>query len=161
MSRAWLSLGSNIEPEKHLRAALTELRARFGAITVSPIYRTPAVGFDGPEFLNLAVGVDTNLDPLPLNIWLHALEDRNGRLRDGPRFSSRTLDIDIVLFDQHIIDGPGNLHIPRDDLRHAFVLKPMADIAPDLRHPVSGLSMAQLWAASDERVTSLERVADL
>lgn len=161
MARAWLSLGSNIEPQKHLRAALVELRARFAWITVSPIYRTPAIGFDGPQFLNLAIGVDTDLDPVALNTWLHALEDRNGRLRDGPRFSSRTLDIDIVLFDQCIIDGPGNLHIPRDDLKHAFVLKPMADIAPDLRHPVSGLSMAQLWAASDERAIPLQRVADL
>lgn len=161
MSRAWLSLGSNIEPRQYLRAALDELRMRFGAISISPVYRTPAVGFDGPEFLNLAVGLDTDLDPLALNTWLHALEDRNGRLRDGPRYSSRTLDIDIVLFDECIINGPGNLHIPRDDLKHAFVLKPMADIAPDLPHPVSGLTMAELWATSDAHATPLERVADL
>ena len=74
MSRAYLSLGSNIEPEKHLRAALDELRARFGDIVISPVYRCKAVGFDGPDFLNLAVAIDTDLDPAALNDWLHALQ---------------------------------------------------------------------------------------
>ena len=83
MQRAWLSLGSNLEPERHLGAALVELRARFDAILVSPVYRFAAVGFDGPDFLNLAVGLDTDLDPFALNHWLHALEDRHGRRRDG------------------------------------------------------------------------------
>ena len=67
MSRAYLSLGSNLEPEKHLRAALAELRAQFGAIHVSPTYRCKAIGFDGPDFLNLAVAIDTALDPVALN----------------------------------------------------------------------------------------------
>ena len=98
MARAYLSLGSNIEPRKHLAAALRELGERFGELLVSPVYRTEAVGFEGPEFLNLAVGLDTDLDPLALDDWLHALEARHGRRRDGPRFSSRTLDADIVLF---------------------------------------------------------------
>lgn len=144
MSRAWLSLGSNLEPERHLRAALTELRARFGAIVVSPTYRFPAVGFDGPDFLNLAVGLDSDLDAFALNDWLHALEDRHGRRRDVPRFSSRTLDVDIVLFDDLVLRGPGNLEIPRKEIAEAFVLKPLADIAPDLREPLSGRTLTQL-----------------
>ena len=85
MARVYLSLGSNIEPGKNLRAAIDELRAKFGRIVVSPAYRFPAVGFDGPEFVNLAVGVDTDLDAFALNDWLHALEDRHGRRRDVPR----------------------------------------------------------------------------
>ncbi|MEO5560689.1 MAG: 2-amino-4-hydroxy-6-hydroxymethyldihydropteridine diphosphokinase [Dokdonella sp.] len=145
MHRAWLSLGSNLDPERNLRAALTELRARFGGILVSPIYRFAAVGFEGPDFLNLAVGIDTALDPVALNDWLHALEDRQGRRRDVPRFSSRTLDIDIVLFDDLVLDGPGHLQIPRKELAEAFVLKPLADIAPALRHPLSGKTLAQMW----------------
>lgn len=147
MARAWLSLGSNLEPRRHLRAALDELAARFGALTVSPAYRTPAVGFEGPDFLNLAVGLDTDLDPPALDAWLHALEDRHGRRRDVPRYSSRTLDVDIVLYDDQVLRGPGHLEIPRRELAHAFVLKPLADIAPDLRHPLSGKTMAELWAA--------------
>lgn len=146
-TRAWLSLGSNQSPQCHLAAALRELRERFGELVVSPVYRTRAVGFDGPDFLNLAVGLDSDLDAVELDRWLHALEDRHGRRRDGPRFSSRTLDVDLVLFGDEVREGPGHLRLPRPDLvQHAFVLKPMADIAPDVRHPLQGVGLAQLWA---------------
>ncbi|MEO7064433.1 MAG: 2-amino-4-hydroxy-6-hydroxymethyldihydropteridine diphosphokinase [Dokdonella sp.] len=156
--RAWLSLGSNLEPERHLRAALAELRARFGDLNVSPTYRFPAVGFEGPDFLNLAVGLDSDLDPFALDDWLHALEDRHGRRRDVPRYSSRTLDIDIVLFDDLVLDGPGHLQIPRKELSHAFVLKPLADIAPSVIEPVSGRTIAALCAASADANAAIERV---
>lgn len=145
-TRAWLSLGSNQSPERYLAAALRELRERFGELTVSPVYRTRSVGFDGPDFLNLAVGLDSDLDAVALDAWLHALEDRHDRRRDGPRFSSRTLDVDLVLFGDTVLDGPGHLRLPRPDLvEHAFVLKPMADIAPDLIHPLRGATLARLW----------------
>ena len=147
MARVYLSLGSNIEPRRYLNVALDELRARFGAIDVSPAYRSAAVGFDGTDFVNLAVGLDTELEPVALNDWLHALEDRHGRRRDVPRYSDRTLDVDIVLYGERVIAGPGHLQIPRKELRHAFVLKPLADIAPAARHPVDGQTMAALWSA--------------
>lgn len=147
MARAYLSLGSNIEPQRYLRAALDELRARFGAIVMSPAYRSKSVGFDGPDFVNLAVGLDTDLSPEALNDWLHALEDRHGRRRDVPRYADRTLDIDIVLYDDLVRQGAEHLEIPRKELKHAFVLRPIADIAPELRHPVSGERMAALWVA--------------
>ncbi|WP_201315361.1 2-amino-4-hydroxy-6-hydroxymethyldihydropteridine diphosphokinase [Dyella sp. EPa41] len=147
MARVYLSLGSNLEPSRYLNAALVELRERFGALAVSPAYRSKSVGFDGADFVNLAVGFDTELSPEALNDWLHALEDRHGRRRDVPRFSDRTLDLDIVLYDDMVRQGEGHLDIPRKELRHAFVLKPIADIAPAFRHPVSGKTMAELWAA--------------
>lgn len=156
--RAYLSLGSNVEPEKHLRSAVDALRARFGDVVVSPVYRTPAVGFDGPAFLNAAAIIDSDLEPQPLNDWLHALEDAHGRDRSGPRFSSRTLDIDIVLFDDRVFEGEGNLRIPRPELQHAFVLRPLADIAPDIRVPGTGHSLAQLWAAHRDHGTPADVV---
>ncbi|MEP6483041.1 MAG: 2-amino-4-hydroxy-6-hydroxymethyldihydropteridine diphosphokinase, partial [Rudaea sp.] len=122
MTRVYLSLGSNIEPEKNLRDAIRELREKFGEIIVSPTYLFPAVGFDGADFLNSAAGIDTSMDALGLNAWLHALEDRHGRRRDGPRFSSRTLDIDIVLYGDAVMSGPGHLEIPRKELLHSFVM---------------------------------------
>jgi 2-amino-4-hydroxy-6-hydroxymethyldihydropteridine diphosphokinase len=147
MARVYLSLGSNLEPHRYLPAAIAELRARFGELSVSPAYRSKSVGFDGADFVNLAVGLDTDLPPEALNDWLHALEDRHGRRRDVPRYADRTLDVDIVFYDALVLDGPGHLQVPRKELRHAFVLRPIADIAPAFRHPVSGLSMAELWAA--------------
>jgi 2-amino-4-hydroxy-6-hydroxymethyldihydropteridine diphosphokinase len=147
MTRAYLSLGSNLEPQAHLRAALLELRARFGDIAVSPVYRFPAVGFAGPDFLNLAAAMDTDLDAPALDQWLHALEDRHGRRRDVPRYSSRTLDIDIVLFGDQVIDGPGHLQVPRKELQESFVLQPLADIAAKVVHPTLKRTIAELWRA--------------
>ena len=158
-SHAYLSLGSNVDAETHLRDAIAALRARFGAVRLSPVYRTAAVGFDGQPFLNAAAVIETELEPQALNEWLHALEDAHGRDRSGPRHGDRTLDIDIVLFDQRELDGPGHLRIPRPELQHAFVLKPLADIAPDALVPGSGRTLAQLWAQHPEHGQELERVA--
>jgi len=146
MPKAYLSLGSNQDPERHLSQALDELRARFGSLVVSPTYRSPAEGFEGPDFLNNAVIIDSDLNIVALDAWLHALEDSHGRRRDVPRFSSRPLDIDIVFYDSLTFKGSGNLQVPRPDLEHAFVLKPLADIAPDFRDPSSGKTLAALWA---------------
>lgn len=159
MSIAYLSLGSNLEPERHLRAGIAALRARFDRVQVSTVYRFPAVGYDGPDFLNAAALVHTDLAPQALNDWLHALEDAHGRDRSGPRYSDRTLDIDIVLYDELVAEGAGNLRIPRGELRHAFVLKPLAEIAPQALHPLERRSIAALWQAHPDHATVFEAVA--
>ena len=136
MHRFHLSLGSNLEPEKHLRAALRELRARFGELQVSSVYESAAIGFDGPPFWNLAAGLRTDLDMEALNDWLHALEAREGRVRGGARYTDRSLDIDIVA-----IDG---IALQRQELREAFVLAPLGEIAPQVMEPQSRRTIGEL-----------------
>lgn len=147
MTTVLLSLGSNLRPHHYLRLALDVLQERFGRIVASPAYRTPAVGFDGPDFLNNAVMLETDLPLAELDDWLHAVEDAHGRDRSGPRFSDRTLDIDVVYYGDLVVEGPGHLRIPRPELKHAFVLKPLADIAPDFVDPISGRTLRDLWRA--------------
>ncbi len=145
MGLALLSLGSNIEPGTHLVAAAQALRTAFAGVVFSPVYRYAAVGFDGPDFLNAGAALHTDMTPRAINDWLHALEDAHGRRRDVPRFSSRTLDIDLVFYDDWICEGPGNLRLPRPERRHAFVLQPLAAIAPGFVDPVCGQTLAELW----------------
>ncbi len=157
--KAYLSLGSNLDAETHLRDAVAALRARFGEVQVSRAYRFPAVGFAGGDFLNAAAAIDSDLDPFALNDWLHALEDAHGRDRSGPRYGDRTLDIDIVFYDALVLDGPGHLRLPRDELRHAFVLKPLAEIAPGFVDPVSGCRLDAMWRAHPDRDVGFAPVA--
>ena len=159
MGTAYLSLGSNIAPAQNLSRAVHALRSRFGDVRVSPVYRTGAIGFDGADFLNAAAVLESDLDVHALNDWLHALEDAHGRDRSGPRFNDRTLDIDIVFYDDLVLEGAGNLQIPRDELRHAFVLKPLADIAPAFCDPVSGHTLASMWEAHPEHACAFEIVS--
>ncbi|MBP6533652.1 MAG: 2-amino-4-hydroxy-6-hydroxymethyldihydropteridine diphosphokinase [Arenimonas sp.] len=145
MHKAYLSLGSNERPEHYLQLAVNALRDTFGDIILSDWVQTEAVGFDGPDFINGAAVIETDWDVYRLNDWLHALEDAHGRKRDVQRFSNRTLDIDIIFFDDLILQGPGNLQIPRPELKHAFVLGPLAQIAPDYVNPETGISLGALW----------------
>jgi 2-amino-4-hydroxy-6-hydroxymethyldihydropteridine diphosphokinase len=157
-TKAYLSLGSNVEPEKHLRSAVDALRERFGHVVLSPVYRVPAVGFDGADFLNAAAIVETDLDPFALVEWLRTLEHANGRRRGTVKFSDRTLDVDLVYFDDLVLDDP-QLPLPRPELRHAFVLRPLADIAPAFVDPVLGVSLSELWRTHPEHDAPMEAVA--
>lgn len=156
MTLALLSLGSNQDAERHLAAAREALAARFGDVVFSAAYVFPAVGFDGPDFLNAGAYLQSDLDVFALNDWLHALEDAHHRDRSGPRFGDRTLDIDIVYFGDHVISGPGHLQIPRSDIKHAFVLKPLAEIAPEFIDPVRELPLAEMWRAHPDHKRAYE-----
>jgi 2-amino-4-hydroxy-6-hydroxymethyldihydropteridine diphosphokinase len=155
---AYLSLGSNIDAETNIAAARRALKRDFTDVRFSPVYRSAAVGFEGEDFLNLVAAVETRLAPLQLKAALTALEDARRRDRSAPRWSSRTLDVDILLYDGLWLLSP-ELEIPRDEiLEMPHVLRPLADLAPDLRHPVARRTIAELWQGFEGNRSGLEPV---
>ena len=146
MEYVYLSLGSNIEPHKNIRLALEFLKKEFGALTLSTVYESRSVGFNGDDFLNLVVQIKTSMAVGKLNTILHCIEDASGRERqNGKAFDSRTLDIDILLYGelQGKYDG---VELPRSEiLENAHVLLPLSELIPTKLHPVVGKSYAQLW----------------
>ena len=162
MPRIWVSIGSNIERESHVRAALVELRALFGDLIVSPVYEAQAVGFDGPPFFNLVVGFDSELPPATLHGMMREIESRHGRDRGGANVGSRTLDLDVLTYGDQVTEEGGK-PLPRDEiLEYAFVLAPLADVAGGEQHPVLGESYADLWARmAAETGQRLQRVDGL
>lgn len=148
MSVAWLGLGSNVNAETHIRAGIAALEDTFGDVSLSPAYASTSVGFEGDDFINLVARVETDMHPLDLRQFLRNLEDRYGRQRDVPKFSDRSLDIDILFYDDLILLSP-LLEIPRAEiLKFAHVLKPLADLEPDLMHPSERRSIAEIWSSS-------------
>ncbi len=158
MSTAFLGLGSNIDARANIRSGIAALRTTFSGVLLSPIYESPAVGFEGNNFINAVARIETDRSPLQLKHWLNDLEDRHGRARNVPKFSDRTLDIDILLYDDLWLLSP-ELQIPRREiLSSAHVLKPLADLAPDLVHPENGRSMAELWQDFDGAAAGLKAI---
>lgn len=158
MARVYVGIGSNIEPERHIRSGLTALRRRFGPLTVSTVYANPAVGFIGADFFNLVAGFETGLPVRTVAAALRNIEQTHRHHGDSPKLGPRALDLDLLLYDDLILREDG-LHLPRDEiLHHAFVLKPLADVAGDRRHPLLGLTFAELWASFDQSWTTLTPV---
>ena len=148
MSIAWLGLGSNVNAEVHIRAGIHELKEKFENLSLSPAYSCTSVGFDGDDFINLVARVKTDVSPLDLRQYLRDLEDRYGRKRDVPKFSDRVLDIDILIYDDLVLLSP-MLELPRAEiLKFSHVLKPLADLDPDLIHPTELRTMGDIWKSS-------------
>lgn len=148
MTEVVVGVGSNIEPRRHVCAALERLAERFGRLDVSPVYSCPAVGFSGADFVNLVVAFDTDEPIEAVQAGLRAIEAEGGRdlaARDG----SRTLDLDMLLFGDTVFDN-GDIRVPRADiLDYAFVLRPLAEMRPQAQHPIDGRSYRELWATFD------------
>jgi len=155
MARIYISIGSNIEAERHLRLAIVELRKHYGDLELSSVYESEAVGFDGDNFLNMVVGLDTDEEVHTVVQTLRQIEDRHGRVRSGPRFSARTLDLDLLLYDD-LVAKEDALDLPRGEIiQNAFVLWPLAEIAPETMHPVEKMSIADLWETFDKTAQAL------
>ena len=143
----YLGVGSNCERIKNIKSCLTYLQNSFSHCRVSAVYQSPAYGFDGHDFYNLVVELKSIFTPHQLKDWLSKLEDIHGRDRSKPRYSNRTIDIDLLLCDDLIIDD-GAVQIPRREiLKRKYVLKPLQDLAPELIHPVAQKRLADLWQA--------------
>lgn len=144
MNTIFLSLGSNVTPYYHLKAAMAALHETFDTLMSSPIYQSEAFGFEGLPFLNSVVRVTSKLSLEEVVDLLKVLEQQLGRIRGAEKYSDRTIDIDILLFNDLVIQAP--IVLPRKDiLEHAFVLKPLADVAPTLKHPILMKPYATLW----------------
>jgi len=143
--RAYISIGSNIEPAENVRLAVTALQTVFGQLDISPVYESEAVGFDGDNFFNLVVAVTTNMSVGDVNQCLHEIEDRYGRKRNGPRFSSRSIDLDLLLYDE-LCGEYDSVLLPREEIpHHAHVLCPLANLIPTAIHPILKKTYQQLW----------------
>ena len=155
MTQVYLGLGSNIHRHQHIAAALDALHEVFGELNISTVYESKSVGFNGSNFFNLVVGVQTALSISELSKVLKKIEDENGRCRQGPKFSPRTLDIDILCYGDFVGIENG-IALPRAEVvQNAFVLLPLADIAADAVHPELQKTYAALWQAYDKASQSL------
>ena len=158
MATVYLGLGSNVQPAQNLKLALRELKRRYGELQVSPVYRNAAVGFQGADFMNLVVGLESDDSPASICREIELIHNLSGRVRGSDKWESRPLDIDLLLYNDLVLDEKP-VRVPRDDvLKYSFVLRPLADLAPDLRHPVSGLTMRQHWQNFDATSHPMERV---
>ncbi len=143
MTEVFVGIGSNVEPEKHVRQAVQLMGERFGRLKLSPVYRNKAVGFEGDDFLNSVAAFDTALDVQELNAALDVIERDCGRQRGAARFSPRTLDLDLLLYGDRADEA---LKLPRKEiLEYAFVLKPLMDMAGGHRHPTTHMTYADHW----------------
>lgn len=157
-SEVFVGIGSNVQPEHYIPLALQGLEQRYGPLRRSAVYRNPAVGFEGDDFLNMVVAFATTEDVQSVSAALARIEQDCGRERSGIRFAPRTMDCDLLMYGGEVYDDPEFL-LPRPEiLQHAFILRPLAELAGDVRHPVELRSMAELWRDSGLRDHAMQPV---
>jgi 2-amino-4-hydroxy-6-hydroxymethyldihydropteridine diphosphokinase len=161
VTEVYVAAGSNIEPVRNLRKALDVLAGHFAPLRLSRAYRNRAVGFAGEDFVNLVVAFDTTLSVREVLERLHETESACGRARAAPKWAPRSMDLDVLLFGDTVCEEPG-LVLPRPDLvRRPYMLGPMAELAPQRRHPTLGATMAELWSALQGREAHPLQVVEL
>jgi 2-amino-4-hydroxy-6-hydroxymethyldihydropteridine diphosphokinase len=157
MATFFVSIGSNVEREHYVKAGLVALEKAFGELTLSSLFACEAVGFEGPEFYNMVISAKTSLTIDSVVTTLKAIEVDHGRAIDAKKFSPRTLDLDLLLFDDLMLETPAQ--IPRHEItENAFVLWPLSEIAPKLEHPILKINYQALWLAYDKSHQKLAKV---
>jgi len=157
MAEIYISLGSNINRQHYIDQGLNALADAFGVLTLSSLFESEAVGFAGKAFYNMVVGINTEQSLSEVAATLRGIEFAHGRCQNAKKFSPRTLDLDLLLYDDVIADSPAQ--IPRDEItKNAFVLWPLAELAGHLLHPVIGLSYDELWRQYDKNQQQLKKV---
>jgi len=161
MAQIYISLGSNIEREHYVKQGLISLANAFELpleqLTLSSLFECEAVGFDGPVFYNMAIGIECYHSVEKVASILREIEFSHGRDHNAKKFSPRTLDLDLLLYDNLIIEQPAQL--PRDEItKNAFVLWPLSQIAPNLNHPILKQSYQTLWQAYNKTSQQLSIV---
>jgi 2-amino-4-hydroxy-6-hydroxymethyldihydropteridine diphosphokinase len=145
MPRVYVSIGSNIDKDQHIRQGVQELAAHYAPLTLSKVYESHAIGFEGDDFYNLVVGFDTQDTLTRISAVLTGIEQRCGRVRNGVRFGPRTLDLDILLYG-NLVQHDDTHPLPRGEIEeYACVLRPLAEIAPNERHPETGITYRDMW----------------
>jgi len=158
MSTVYLGLGSNVRPEENLSFGVRKLRQKYGELDVSSVYRSAAIGFDGDDFLNLVVGLQSDDTPVEICEEIERLHNLVGRKRGSKKWGPRPLDIDLLLYNKLVIDERP-VRVPRRDiLEYSFVLGPLAELAPELVHPVTGKTILTHWQEFDAESHPLELV---
>lgn len=162
MIKVYVGVGSNIDSRYHIRTGLEDLQRHYGKLIVSSVYESLALGFEGDNFHNLVVSFETQDSPHTVVETLKKIEQAHGRNKpcEATSFQSRTLDLDLLLYGDQILQ---DFSVPRKDiLKYAFVLLPLAEIAPAEKHPVTGQSYAELWDAFENKESQrLWRVAKI
>ncbi len=144
MTRVYIGIGSNIERERHVATALDRLDALFGNLLVSPVYESEAIGFEGSPFFNLVVGIHSDRTIAELLVLMRAIESDNGNNGQQPKFSARSLDLDLLTYGDYCGVSAGVV-LPRADItEYAYALWPLADIAADELHPQLRVSYREL-----------------
>ena len=158
MTRVYLSIGSNINRERNIKSSINELRKVFGPLSLSSVYQSEAVGFTGSDFYNLAAGFDTGSSLKDVQHCLRRIERAHGRQRSARKYSSRPLDIDLLLFGD-IIKHTKHVDVPRSEIElYAFVLLPLSEIAADVRHPETTQTIGKMWADFDAADQSIHKI---
>ncbi len=158
MPDVYVAAGSNIQPQLNLRSALSALKRRVGEVRVSTAYGNKAVGFDGPDFINLVISFETELTLTEVLSVLQAVEGLCGKARKAPKFEPRTMDLDLLLYGD-MVCATHAITLPRPDLiKRAYMLRPLAELAPDLAHPTLKQTMGELWKGFDQAAHPMQAV---
>jgi 2-amino-4-hydroxy-6-hydroxymethyldihydropteridine diphosphokinase len=158
MARISVSLGSNVDRERNIRQALALLQQQYGELILSPVYQTASVGFEGDDFFNLVVLFSSDDQAVEVVHALKQIENNMGRDRSLPKFSARSIDLDLLTYDHQVVNE-GVVQIPRREiLKNAFVLKPLSDIMGDDRHPEVGKTYAELWEKMKSTADRIEKI---